>query len=227
MKNGKFAALAALALAGCFTLEKSEYPQVAATSAPEGRDITVKVDGFLATRTDYMAVYGYTTHHVLADCRPGYGCRYWAPATVITETYVPQVSQTTAFRDRASAMFEKAGFLVQAPNPAYRVNVAFAGPFKTNSERWAEAGWSLLTVFTADRAVETWTAHLSIHDTATGRLLFDHEYEQRYQATTWGPVPFFCAATSDDVSPARIKTWCLSALVDRAVADATAFLASR
>lgn len=225
--NAMASMLAAVALAGCVTVEKSEYPQLVVASAPEGRDVMVKVEGFLATQTDYVAVYGYSMQYAPTDIHVGRYGRYWAPVTVATETYVPQVSQTTAFQDRAVGALEKAGFLVKAPNPTYSVEVTFAGPYTTSSDRWSEVGWSVFSLFLAERGTQTWSAKLKIRDIATGRLLLDHDYEQRYQATVLGLIPFFSTAASDDVSASVMKAWCLSALTDRAVSDAAAFLAAR
>ena len=45
-------------LAGCFTVKETEFPQTSMTSLPEGKEVSVKLQGFQASVTDYMAVYG-------------------------------------------------------------------------------------------------------------------------------------------------------------------------
>ena len=219
--------LALLAFAGCWTFDQSEFPDVSLTAAPGGQDVKVQLAGFSATVTSYAVAYTYTT---VADPFPRgpdrYG-RFWGPTTYSTQTYVPQVSQTSAFLDRATESMEKAGFVMRAPNPQYRVEVRFEGPTVTAGESWASVGWSVLTLFTADRGYQTWAAKMKIHDVASGRLLMEHAYEQSYHATVWGPLPFLSPAGADATSPGVMKGWCLSALTDRAIADATSFLAEQ
>jgi hypothetical protein len=53
------------------------------------------------------------------------------------------------------------------------------------------------------------------------------DYSERYSALVWGPIPLFSPASSDKTSASKMQGWCLSALTDRAMADATAFLAAQ
>ena len=85
----------------------------------------------------------------------------------------------------------------------------------------------LFTAFTVDRTRDVWSARLKITDAASGKVLFMNRYEQEYTATVFGLVPIFSPLSADVVQGGYIKNWCLSALTDRAVADATAFLSSK
>ena len=222
---------AALLCTGCFTLSQTEMPQTTLTRAPEGRDVKVGVTGFAATVTDYLPVWGYETvwvdHGPYAGRRGG---RMWGGghyATVASETLVPQVRATQQFLQRAQTELEDAGYLVRATDPSYTVDVAFGGPFVRDGERAAEFAWMLCSVLSAEYATETWTAKLRVHDTKTGRLLLSRDYAQKYQIAVWSPIFFIGLSGCTENTPGYIQSWCLTALTDRALADATAFLASR
>ena len=216
--------LAALAAcAGCFTLYETEYPMVQMSAAGD-REVSVQIAGFEATVTTYIPVYGYTTYYHYG---PGYRRGgYWGPSTVATETYMPQTQATSVFRDRATETLETSGFNLKSEKPDYRVEVKFSGPIITDEDRVIAAGWTLLSVLSADYGVQAWTAKLKIYDVATGKLVMHHDYVERYQAVIWGPIPIFSPSGSDKTSSNAIQSWCLTALTDRAMSDATAFLAS-
>lgn len=215
------------ALAGCLTVSQSEYPAVELTPAP-AESPAVAISGFEATVTTLQPIYGYAT---VWGSNPGYyrhGHYYrgWDyPQTVSTTTYVPQTQLTTAYAEKAQDGLEKAGFVVSATNAACCVNVRFAGPHVTDGDRTAEFFTMVLTAFTLDRTTESWTAQLKITDQASGRVIFTQDYTQDYVASAWGLVPIFGPLSSDVVQSGYIKNWCLSALTERATADATAFLA--
>ena len=216
-----------LAFAGCFTVFQSEYPAVEMSSAGNA-DVKVQLAGFEAAVTTYEVLYGYETayryHHYYGH-RRNYG--YWGPTTVMTETYVPQTQMTPAYIDRATEILELNGFNPKTDKPDYRIEVKFGGPFVGDGERAAEIAWTIFSLLTADYAVHTWTAKLNIYDVATGKLLMHCDYSARYSALVWGPVPLLSPAGSDKTSPNFMQNWCLMALTDRAMADATAFLAAK
>ena len=218
--------LSMLAFAGCFTIFESEYPSVEMASAGNA-DVKVQLSGFEAAVTTYEILYGYETsyryHHYYGH-RRNYG--YWGPSTVMTETYVPQTRATSAYIDRATEILELNGFNAKTDKPEYRVEVKFDGPFVSDGERAAEAAWTIFSLLTADYGVHTWTAKLKIYDVATGKLLMHYDYSERYSALVWGPIPLFSPAGSDKTSTNSMQNWCLTALTDRAMADATAFLSS-
>lgn len=216
-------AAALAACAGCFTLYETDYPTVQ-MSAAGGREVSVQLAGFEATVTTYLPVYGYATHY-----HYGYGYRrggYWGPTTVATETYLPQTQATSAYRDRATETLETSGFNLRSEKPDFRVEVKFTGPIVTDEDRAVAAAWTLLSALSADYGVQAWTAKLKIYDVATDKLVMHHDYTERYQAVVWGPIPLFSPSGSDKTSNNAIQSWCLTALTDRAMADATAFLAT-
>ncbi len=219
-----FFAFAAAFLAGCFTVSETEYPLVNQTALAKERSLPVQLAGFEASITSYVPVYGYET--VLA---PGPGPRHRRhlyATTIATETYIPQVNNTTAFLDRATDTLEKCGFTLQTTRPQYRIEVKFSGPFVSGSENAASLAWTLFTAFTTDYGVQTWTARMKIYDNVTGKVCLFRDYTQKYEAYVWGPLPIFSPAGSDKCSYNVMQSWCLTALTDRAMADATAFLAT-
>lgn len=220
-------ALLAAVLSGCFTLKETQYPETAMTALPEGKELSVQLKGFKAVVTEYVPVYGYDTVWVEGYPRGRYG---WVPGhyrTVTSSTYIPQVSEIETFAQRAKTLAESAGFTTMAPQPDYIVETAFGGPHVTDSERGVAALWMLLSALSADYSVQTWTATLKIYDNKTGKLVFHHDYSQRYEVTVWGPLPILSPAGSSKNTFNAIQSWCLTALTDRVMADAAAFLAPK
>lgn len=217
----------ALALVGgCFTMHETEYPAVELSTVGQEKEVTVRVQGFEASLTEYVPVYGYETVYVAGH--HGFRRRGFVPghyATVSTQTYLPQTRQNDTFFQRAEEMFEQSGCNVKAAQPDYLVEVHFAGPIHTDGDSTAEALWFLLSVLSVNYDVDVWTAKLKIHDNRTGRLVFAQEYSQRYNVAVWSPIPLFGPLSSSKNTYNAIQSWCLTALTDRAVADATAFLA--
>ena len=216
-------------LAGCFTLKQTPMPQVEMSRAPQGADVKVAVSGFAATITDYIPVYGHQTVYV--DHGPYYGrhgFRYWGGGhyeTVTSSTMVPQVRASDAFVTRAQNLLEDAGFLVRAPQPDYTLDVTFEGPFVRDDERAVEFAWLLCSVLSAEYSTQTWTAKLRIYDAKTGRVAFTRAYAQKYEDCAWSPLFFVGLAGRTENSFNFMQSWCLTALTDRTVSDATAFLA--
>lgn len=222
-------ASAALFLGGCWTFNKTEYPAVAVT-APAGdmAKKTIAVNGFETSFTQYAAVYGYSMSYV-----PGYyGRRHYHPGYFMpttTTTYVPQAHVTDMFQRRAREQIEDAGYAVAAGVgvPDYTVEVHFGGPFKTTGECCATLAWEVFSLFLLDYDTVQWTAKLRIRDNKTGRIAFTHDYVQRFETKVVGLVPIFSIASCEETDDDSMQMWCLSALTDRAVADATAFLSAQ
>ena len=229
MKNlfGKTVVLAAaLVLAGCFTVSRTEYPAVEVRKLPADREVKVQLVGFDAMLTRYVQVQGYSTVFGAVSCRDRWGWRHvaYVPQVVSTTEYVPQTEPTAAFRDRATDILERSGFRLRAPDPRYQVEVRFDGPRTLASDFWKGIGWLVGTVFTADYGATSWSAALRIRDLADGRLVFSQDYVQRYEALTWGPLPIISPAFSEETDESVMQCWCLTALTDRTVSDAIAFL---
>ena len=214
----------AFLLAGCWTFNETPYPAVEISAAPVGTNVTIAVTGFAATLTDYAAVHEFHTVYV-----PGYvGRRYYRPGyfeTVPTVAYIPQSRPTDMFLRRAKDEFEQAGFSVGASVPDLTVDVEFSGPIVTTGDSMKQLGWMLCTVFFCDYNTAVWTAKLRVRDNRTGRLVFHHDYAQRYETNVFGLIPLFGISACPDSSTSYIQSWCLGALTDQAVADASAYLA--
>lgn len=226
MKKTVVAAVLAAA-AGCFTVKETEYPKTEVAALPEGSELSVRMQGFAATFVDYVAVYGYDTVWVHGAPRGRYGWRPGHYSTVTSSTYVPQSRSSDYFLDRARTSMEAAGFITEDRQPDYLIDVRFEGPFISDSERLSEALWTLLSIFSADYSVHTWTAKIKIYDNKTGRMVFHRDYSQRYEVAVWGPLPLLSPAGSSKGTFNAMQNWCLSALTDRAVSDAAAFLLAK
>jgi hypothetical protein len=68
---------------------------------------------------------------------------------------------------------------------------------------------------------------MKIYDMSTGKVCLFKDYTQKYESYVWGPIPIFSPAGSGKSSYNFMQNWCLSALTDLAMADATAFLSAR
>ena len=220
----------ALLLAGCFTISQTEMPAVQMTRAPENRDVKVAVSGFAAMLTEYIPVYGYETVYVDHGWRGRRGRRGWYGGhfeTATTETLIPQTRANEAYRLRAQATLEENGFLLRATPADYTVDVTFAGPFVSSSETAAEWAWMLCSALTTEYSVQTWTAKLKIYDNKTGRVLFHQEYSQTYEDLVFSPLFFIGLAGYTENTYGYMQNWCLTALTDLAMSDATRFLSTR
>ena len=128
---------------------------------------------------------------------------------------------------RATDILEKCGFTLQSTSSQYRVDVAFSGPFVSNGENAASLAWTLFSCLTADYGVQTWSARMKVYDMSTGKVCLCKDYSQKYESYVWGPIPIYSPAGSVKSSFNFMQNWCLSALTDLAMADATAFLSAR
>ena len=221
----------ALLLAGCFTISQTEMPVSQMTRAPEGRDIKVSLSGFAAILTEYIPVYGYETVYVDRGWHRGprrrggwYGGHY---ETATTETLIPQTRANEAYRMRAQAALEENGFLLRSSPADYTVDVTFEGPFVSSSETAAEFAWMFCSLLTTEYSVQNWTAKLKIYDSKTGRVLFHEDYSQKYEDLVFSPLFFVGLSGYTENTFTYMQNWCLTALTDRAMASATAFLAQR
>lgn len=222
MKKRIFVAFALMVLCGCWTISETPYPKVIMSKVPDGKDIAVQLAGFEASITTYVPIYGYET-----IVTPHYGYRHYGhlhSTVVATETYIPKITKSPVFMDRATDNFEKAGFLLKTTKPKYRVEVNFSGPFIGENDKLIEAGWILLSALTAEKGKQSWSAQLKIYDHESGKLLFSNDYEQTYEVLVWGPVPLFSIGCNHKTEYNALQSWCLTALTDRVVSEATAFL---
>ena len=228
----KLVAIPALAcLAGCFTVYHNDYPATALEHFPAAaKPMTVAVSGFETSLTEYVPIHGYATvwrehpgyyHH--GYYRPG----FVAPETVSTTTYERRDRPTTAFVEKAVDALESCGYTIGAANADYAVDVKFSGPVVTDEDSATEALWVILSIFTADYSAQEWHAKLKIHDLKTGKLVMTHDYDQRAEVGVWGPIPIFSPFSATATESNRLQCWALTALTDRAMADATAFLATK
>ena len=219
------ATTAVVLLTGCWTFGTSEYPQTQTVAAPASTNITVAVTGFAAVQRWVRDVVSYDTVYVSGY----YGRRYYRPGyvtTVPSRHFIEEASPTDAFRLRAQDLLEKAGFSVGATTPDLTVDVVFAGPAQESGDMAAELAWMVCTLFFCDYDAQVWTAQLRIRDNRTGKLVFHNDYSQRYETKVFGLIPLFGPASCEETGYGYMQSWCLSALTDRAVADATAFLAT-
>lgn len=221
-----FFLLSSIILSGCWTFNETTYPSVECSRAKNtATNLTLAVNGFESVFVDYEAITGYSTVYV-----PSRRCRrYWVPGTyetVSTVSYVPTRRSTDIFLTRARELFEESGFLVGGSVPRVSVEVKFEGPFTSSTDFNRSLLWSLGTIFFCDYSSQEWTAKLRIRDNTTGKLLFHREYSQRYEANVFSLIPLFGPTACRETSPAQMQSWCLFALTERTVADATAFLST-
>lgn len=225
-----FACACALALSGCFTWHETAPVQVQMSQAPKDREIKLALSGFAATITEYVPVYGYQSYYVDGGPVWGrHGRRGWYPGhyeTARTETLIPKIEKTEVFLRRAQNILEDNGFLLRAVPADYNVDVTFEGPFVSDDELSVEYAWMFCSVLSAEYSVQNWTAKLRIYDNKTGRVVFAREYAQKYDNVAWSPLFFIGLAGYTRNTYNYMQSWCLTALTDRTMADATAFLSS-
>lgn len=212
---------------GCWTFNESEYPEVAIMRSPKTDKgaISVGVSGFEATVVEYSTMHGYSTVYSSGF----FGRHHYHPGgfdVVSTTATIASDRKTDMFLKRAREKLEDAGYIIAANTPDWTIEVNFSGPFVTSADRTESALWMIGSVFFLDYSTEEWTAKLRLRDNRTGELVFHREYAQRYETNVFGLIPIFGIAGCDKTSGNYMLVWCLSALTDRAIADATAFLTS-
>ena len=217
-----------LLLAGCWTVRETDHAVPPIGALPSGKETKVRVSGFESTVMTYDTAYTYGTGNVGGwyDCR-GYYRSDFGSGMYSSTTYIPRVEETKVYQDRAADLLEHAGCIVKAKDPQYGIEVRFDGPFSESGDAWAEAGWLVCTILTADFQAQNWVAKLRIHDLGTGKLLHEKDIVERDEAVVWGPIPLISPSTSPRTSPGAMKEKCLSALTDKAVAEAIAFLSTK
>ena len=222
-------ALAAAALAGCFTIYETEAPQVVLSKV--SGDKKVAVEGFLTTVVSYIPVYSTSTSFI--DGGPRYYGRHYRHyagpgpmlATTQTETLVPQVNTTDAYLKRVQSRLEEAGCILRSAPAQYIVSGEFAGPFDPSGANWRRAGIDLGTGLFAMYDTSSYTLSVKVYEQATGKPLFAQNYEQTYSATGFSPLWIFGMMAYDNITTSYQHSWCLSVLTDRAMADVSSFLA--
>ena len=221
-----------LALSGCWSFREAAHPEIEVPALPSGKDVRVLLAGFDATVTTYDAAYGYGSATTFgAPYYAGRRGRYYGggfgTTTYHTTEFIPRTETTSVYRNRAADAFERAGCILQTKDPQYRVEVRFEGPFSESGDGWATAGWIICTLFTADYGAADWSAKLKIHDMKTGKMIYEKDFTERDEAVVWGPIPIFSPASGSRNSASTMKDICLTALTDRAVAEAVSFLSKR
>lgn len=221
----------AAAFAGCFTVHHSEFPEVEMTRLPEDHEVRVALSGFEATVTSYLPVNTQTTvwndgpryYH-----RHGRHTAYYGPQTETwtSTTYIPQVHEDDTYIKFATDTLEGAGCVIATTNIDYVIDVAFSGPFISNTDRAVEAMWIVFSLLSADYSAQVWNARLKIRDGESGKVLLMKDYSQKCSAAVWGPIPIFSPLSASDTGDAALQAWSLSALTSRTMADATAFIAN-
>ena len=219
-----------LCLSGCWTVRETEHPAIEVAKLPDGKDVKVQIAGFDATVTTYETAYGYGSVTTFGNSYYGRHGRYYGgvgTTTYQTTEIIPRTEATSVYRDRATDALERAGCVLQTKDPQYRVEVRFEGPYSESGDGWATAGWIICTIFTADYGAADWSAKLKIHDMKTGKMIHEKDFTERDEAVVWGPIPIFSPACSSRNSASTMKDICLTALTDRAVAEAVSFLSKR
>lgn len=232
MKTKMMSVAMLVLLAGCFTWHEAVVPESVFTRAPKGKDVKINLTGFAATLTQYVSVWGHETVYVddgwhmhRGGRHRGFGGGHYS--TVTTETLVPQTSANDAFFRRAQAILEDNGYILRAQNPDWIVDVVFEGPYKSDSEAAVEFAWMFCSVLSAEYAVQTWSAKLKIYDARSGHVVHSRDFQQKYDVAMWSPLFFVGLSGTAKTTFTYLQSHCLQALTDSAVAEATAFLASR
>jgi len=215
--------LLTLGLSGCWTFNETPYPTAPLVQAPKGSSIAVGLSGFEATMTTTVSIHGYSTVWV-----PGYYGRHHYHGgyyqTIPSTSFVEQQYQTDAYLKRARTALEDAGFIVGATTPQWALEVEFSGPYTEASDAGWEALWMFGSVFLCDYTAVNWHATLRLRDNRTGRLALHREYDQRYETHVFSLIPLLGISSCDKSNRSYMQCWCLGALVDRALMDATDYM---
>lgn len=218
-------ALAAIGLSGCWTFNETPYPDVTVPQATSTNLITVI--GFEAVVVEHQAIHSYRPIYI-----PGhYGRHHYHPGYydyAPNVDYIAQYRPTDAYLHRAKDILEKAGFRLGVEILAdYVVEVDFEGPYPSQEDTMTKLAWNVGTLFFCDYGADKWTAKLRIRNAKTGELVHHNDFTEIYEAKAFGLIPIFSASSCEKITSTAMQSRCLSALTDRAIADAAAFLSRR
>ena len=216
---------ASLLLAGCWTLSETEYPEVSIDRLAAGKTVSVSLAGFEAHVPKYVPVEGHEAMPTSADDRIDGPCVMENSSSNVY--YATRNTVTRKLIDRASVGLERKGYTIVNDNPQYVIEVKFDGPKVRDYDALKQAGLMILSVFTAEKDVETWTAQLKVYDRSSLKAVFEKDYEQVREVTVWGPIPVASPACSPKIPPRASSSWALTALTDLAIADAAKFLSDK
>ena len=219
-KKIAFALALPFALAGCFTIHETEYPETVMSAAPAGTDVKVALEDFQLVYSVLDVIHTSETHLVDGGYgRHGHyrGTRF---ATVNSDTYIPATRITGAFRSRAETL------LMRSPQAQYVVSGEFAGPYTPSGADWRRAAVALGSCLLASYNATGYRLTVRVHEISSGKALLSRDYIQEYSASGFSPLgPIgMCGFTKTDDEVMR--AWCCNALVDRAMADVSALLSS-
>jgi len=210
-----------LLVAGCWTVSETEYPTVSVTGS---KGVRVRLANFRTGVYEYMPVEGHESMTANATDELLIG----QARTTQTETsWRMQYAASGRLVSRMVAELKRKGYVIDMKTPQYVIDVKFSGPEFPGQDALRQLGYCICTLFTAENMVVSWTATLKVRDGVSNKVLYRKDLEQIYDATAWGPIPVASPACCKKISHAGVNSWALTALSDRALADATAFIASR
>jgi len=213
--------VASTLLSGCWTVSETEFPTV---SVPEGKGVRVRLTNFRTGVYDYCPVEG---HESMSTNEVDELLIGQDRATQTDVSWMMQYSASGRLVSRTVAELKRKGYEINRKNPQYVIEVKFSGPRFPDHDVARQLGYALCTLFTAENMVVIWTAELKVRDGATNKVLFEKSFEQTYDVVIWGPIPIASPACSTKVSYDGANSWALTALNDRVIAEATAFIAGR
>lgn len=214
------------ALSGCWTVSETEFPVVSTASAPVGKSVIVKFANFRTGVYDYKPVEGHETMQCAADAAE-IKKEFQQDYVDSSMSWMLQKSASGTLVSRAISEFRRQGYVINPNRAKYMIEVSFKGPVLPDYDVLRQCGYYLCTLFTAENTKMTWSAELHVRNAKTDESLFSKSYDQEYEITTWGPLPLLSPCFSLKTSVNCASCWALTALTDRAIADATAFLADR
>lgn len=212
-------------LSGCWTVSETEYPDIEVTRLPAGKTASVSFSGFAVDLQKYVPVEGHEQMKTNAADRVDGPCAKASSATNVF--YVTRNTASSKLMDRAAIGLERKGFEIKAMKPQYVIDMKFEGPFDRDYDALKWFGFSLCTIFTADKNVETWTGRMRVFDYAAKKQLFVKHYTNECAITVWGPIPIASPACHPRITCTACSSQALSAMTDEAMADASKFIVDR
>ena len=218
-----FAGSFSLILSGCWTVSETEFPDVEVARLPAGKTISVSFSGFEVGLQNYVSVEGHEEMKTDKDDRVDGPCVRDNSST--NQFYMTHNTVSRKMIDRASVGMERKGFEIRTQKPDYLIDMKYEGPFDRDYDAIKWLGFSICTIFTADKNVETWRGHLRVIDRASKKTVFEKHYTNEYSVVVWGPIPVASPACHPKITCTACNSAALTAMTDEAIADASKFLA--
>jgi len=214
-----------LGLVGCYTFSETEFPEVSITPVPAGKKVSVRLRSFRTGVFDkYIPVEGHETMIPGGDAKDDAVLAQDADIDVGLQWYLGQSPSVMVVVRSLNELKRKGYTIAPKDKRDFVIQATFSGPEFYDQDMWRVIGTTVCTLAMYEKNEVTWRAKMQVLDSTGEKVLLEKEYEQHYEASFGGPCPICSTAMHPMALERGVNSWAITALNDRLMADATAFI---